>query len=107
MKEAEKRGYVKLYRKAQDDEVFSNPYAWHLFTYCLLNARIRKNRDLDVGEFETSQYRISNDLKMSRKTILKFLKFLKDEGCIDYETDSLRTIIRVLNFSKYQSSKKD
>ena len=37
-REVDTKGYVKLYRKAQEDEIFKNPYAWQLFTYCLFNA---------------------------------------------------------------------
>lgn len=37
-KEVDTKGYVKMYRKAQEDEVFKNPYAWQLYTYCLFNA---------------------------------------------------------------------
>lgn len=38
-KEVDTKGYIKLYRKAQETEVFKNPYAWQLFTYCLFNAK--------------------------------------------------------------------
>ena len=100
--EAEKKGYVKLYRKSTDKEVFKNPYAWQLFTYCLLNARFKGD---DAGTFITTQEDIKDDLNMSRPTIIKFMKFLKDNSCIDYESTKGtggKTIIKIVNFKKYQ-----
>lgn len=100
--EAEKKGYIKLYRKSTDKEVFKNPYAWQLFTYCLLNARFKGD---DAGTFITTQNEIRKDLKWSRNTVIKFMKFLKDIDCIDYEGvtgNTGKTIIKVRNFNRYQ-----
>ena len=95
-------GYVKIHRKSMEDEVFKNPYTWQLFSYCIMKARFKKTRKLDVGEFETTQDEIANDLCVSRKSVNKFLKILKVTKCIDYEINGKKTIIRVENFSKYQ-----
>lgn len=103
--EAEKKGYVKLYRKSIDKEVFKNPYAWQLFTYCLLNAKFKGN---EAGTFITTQEDIKEDLNMSLPSIRKFMKFLKNNHCIDYETvkgTGGKTIIKIVNFNKYQDIK--
>ena len=49
-KEVDTKGYIKLYRKAQDTKVFKNPHAWQLFTYCLFNAKFSGS---EAGTFET------------------------------------------------------
>lgn len=98
-----KSGYVKIYRKVIDDDVFKNPYEWQLFSYCVMKARFKKTKNNDIGEFETTQDEMSNDMNVSRKTINKFLKILKDKGCIDYEIIGKKTVVKVKNFFKYQS----
>lgn len=97
-----KTGYVKIYRKSMDDEVFKNPYAWQLFSYCIMKARFKKTRNLDIGEFETVQEEIAKDLNVSRPSVNKFLKILKAKKYIDYEIVDKKTIVKVNNFSKYQ-----
>lgn len=31
-------GWVKLWRKALDSDVFADPFLWHLFSWCFLSA---------------------------------------------------------------------
>ena len=94
-----KTGYVKIYRKSIDSDVFKNPYAWQLFSYCIMMARFKKTKKFDIGEFETTQDEIAEDLNVSRKSVNRFLKILKTSN---YEIVGKKTIIRVNNFSKYQ-----
>lgn len=98
-----KTGYVKVYRKVQETEVFKDARAWQLFSFCLLNVKFKKDRDLDIGEFKTTQKDIADALNTTRQSVSKFLEILKNNGCIDYYTSNKDTIIRVLNFKKYQS----
>ena len=101
-RELDTKGYVKLYRKSLKKEVFKNAYAWQLFTYFLMNAKFSGD---DIGTLETTQDAIKEDLNMSRPTIIKFMKFLKDNSCIDYESikgTGGKTIIKIVNFKKYQ-----
>ena len=97
-----KTGYVKIYRKSIDSDVFKNPYAWQLFSYCIMMARFKKTKKFDIGEFETTQDEIAEALNVSRPSVNKFLKILKVSDYIDYEIVGKKTIIRVNNFSKYQ-----
>ena len=101
-READTKGYIKLHRKAQQTEVFKNPYAWQLFTYCLFNARFSGP---EAGTFEITQEQIRDDLNMSRPSIIKFMKFLKENDYIDYKSikgTGGRTVIKVINYKKYQ-----
>ena len=100
-------GYIKVYRKVQDTTVFKDARAWQLFSFCLLSAKFKKDKDLDIGEFKTTQKDIADALNTTRQSVSKFLEILKKENCIDYYTSNKDTIIRVLNFKKYQSKKDD
>lgn len=105
-READTKGYIKLHRKAQQTEVFKNPYAWQLFTYCLFNARFSGS---EAGTFEITQKQIRDDLKWSKPTLIKFMKFLKEIDCIEYESvigNTGKTVIRIVNFEKYQESQR-
>lgn len=96
------KGYVKLYRKSLEKEVFKNAYAWQLFTYFLMNAKFSGD---EIGTLETTQDTIKKDLNMSLPSIRKFMKFLKNSNCIDYYTvkgTGGKTIVKILNFKKYQ-----
>ena len=85
-REVDTKGYVKMYRKAQEDEVFKNPYAWQLFTYCLFNVTF-DSRYGEVGSLITTKKDIANDLGLSRSALDKFMKFLKENKAIDKTFD--------------------
>ncbi|WP_412941424.1 hypothetical protein [Faecalibacillus intestinalis] len=98
-REVDTKGYVKAYRKMQDTEVFKSPYAVQLFLYCLFNAKFSGK---DAGTFVTTQDKIRKDLGWSRPTVIKFMKFLKEINCIDYQGSNTDTKIKVINFQYYQ-----
>lgn len=105
-KEVDTLGYIKLYRKAQETEVFKNPYAWQLFTYCLFHAKF-SGSDEEVGTFVTTQDKIKDDLGWSRTSVVKFMKFLKKENCIIYKSikgTNGNTSIKIINYKKYQDN---
>lgn len=98
-REVDTKGYIKVYRKMQETDVFKSPYAVQLFLYCLFNAKFTGE---DIGTFVTTQDKISKDLGWSRPTVIKFMKFLKEINCIDYKGTNSDTIIKVINFKQYQ-----
>lgn len=100
-REIDTKGYVKLYRKAMKDPIFKDSKAWHLFTYCLFNAYF-DDKYGEAGTFTTTQIEIANHLGWGYKTVIKFMKFLKDNKYIDYQTSSQNTVIKVLNYRKWR-----
>ena len=101
-KEVDTKGYIKLYRKAQETEVFKNPYAWQLFTYCLFNAKFSGS---EAGTFIATKKKIADDLNIGRPALDKFMKILKENNCIDYKSikgTGGRTVIKIINYKKYQ-----
>lgn len=101
-----KIGYVKMYRKMLDDDIFKNAGALQLFMYCIFSAQHKNTKNLRKGELLTSYSEITKVTGMSRPTIIKFMKFLKDRGAINYETNFKKTKITVLNFEKYNTNSK-
>ena len=102
-KEVDTKEYIKLYRKAQETEVFKNPYAWQLFTYCLFNAKFSGS---EAGTFIATKKKIADDLNIGRPALDKFMKFLKTNNYIDYEFSKGSregAKIKVINYKKYQS----
>lgn len=102
-READTKGYIKLYRKAMNDPIFKDSKAWHLFTYCLFMASFSDKRG-NIGSFTTTMDQIKDDLGWkTRTTVDKFMKILKSGKYIDYKTSNKDTTVYVLNYSKYQS----
>lgn len=107
MKGADTVGYVKLWRKSMQDDIFKNAKAWQLFCFCLFKACFEvknKRNKYKPGEFETTYREINDVCNMSMPTAIKCLKFLKEKNIIDYWTDHQKTYIKVLNYKKYQGS---
>ena len=80
-KEVDTKGYIKLYRKAMEDPIFKDSKAWHLFTYCLFNAKFSGSKG-EIGTFTTT--------------------VPKDGNYINYSTKNNNTKIYVTKYSNYQ-----
>ncbi len=95
--------FVKLYRSAKKDPTFKNPRAWQMFSYCMMTAEAWANKPgIEFGTFITSYPELMEDLNIgSKATVSKFLKFLKEDGKIEYSNNHQQTIIKVINFGKY------
>ncbi|MGV3224671.1 hypothetical protein [Staphylococcus hyicus] len=88
------KGFIKLYRDVMYHTVFSDPYLYKLFNYCLLKASDRKHDylmdniiiELDTGEFiwgrkvatEELNYKAPPKYKLSEKSWENKLKVLKN-----------------------------
>jgi|AKZA01.1.fsa_nt_gi hypothetical protein len=106
--EKEKVGYVKVFRKIEDWKYFNNPYVLQVFLFCLLNAEKDytrdKRRDIDEGTFTITIVDMARILKRGRPKVYECLNILKNDKVITLEKDGKNTIIRVLNYSKYQDN---
>lgn len=107
------RGYIKLWRKIQDSELykrrrrFSHSEAWidlllladHKGSEVLVELRKVK---VGRGQVFTSQLALSKRWRWSRSAVKRFLDYLKNETSVSYKTDSKFTLILILNWDKYQ-----
>lgn len=97
--------FVKLYPKIIDDKIFKDPRALQIFIYCICKARVKGNEFLDSGSFIIKQNEMAKEIGTSPKTTQRFMKFLKDNGYIDYYSTKKGTYIKVINFNKYNPYK--
>lgn len=94
--------WVKLYRKARENNIMQDPIAWVLFTYILLSV------DRKTGAMRTGRIYLSNALKVNESTIYKALKRLsKKYTLIELLVTTKYTEIRVLKWHLYQSTETD
>lgn len=104
-------GYIKFYRKTLENPIIWKPYLLQLFVYCLLRANHKPNRiifndeevTIRTGEFVTGLKVISRDLKLNQNSAYKRLQQLQKIGYISIKSNNKYSIIRIENFSKYQS----
>lgn len=108
-----KRGYIKLYRKIQDNPLykkkrrFSRSEAWIdllLSTHHKADKVMVDFEEIPVkrGEVFTSQLGLSKKWNWGIASVNRFLNFLKSGNQITYRGESKYTIISILNWGKYQ-----
>ena len=103
-----KNGFITIQRKITEWRWWGNQAAMSLWLYILVNANWKDgwwNHGQEVvkrGEFITSQGKIANELEMNRKTVARYLKLFVEEGQIEVITDNTKTLIKVINYAKYQ-----
>lgn len=108
------RGYIKLYRKIQDNPLYKEPRRFNrneAWIDLLLMANHKPNEiivdfkrvPIKRGEVFTSQLGLSKKWNWGIASVNRFLKLLKNENQISYKAESKYTIISILNWDKYQS----
>lgn len=102
------KGYITIQRKITEWRWWGNPNAMSLWLYILVKANWqdrwwdRGKEMVKRGEFITSQVKIAEDLNMNRRTVTKYLKLFAEEGQIELKVDNRKTLIKVINYAKYQ-----
>lgn len=110
-------GWISLQRKMQEhwlweeNRVFSKAEAWIdllLFVNHAPNKITIKGVIIDVERGSTcrSLETLSKKWKWSTSKVTRFLKLLKSDGMINYETKRVTTYITVCNYESYQGSRK-
>ena len=113
---SKKSGYISLYRSIQkhplwEDKPFTKGQAW---IDLLLRASYDENETffngniykLEEGDFITSIQKLASVWGWSRGKVHRFLDLLKGESMISYQTDTHKTVIKVLNFKEFQTCSK-
>lgn len=89
--------WIKLFRKARDNQIMTDPIAWTLFSYILLTV----NRE--TGSMRTGRIYLSTVLKVNQSTIYKALKRLSEKyGLVTTVVTTKYTEITVSKWSIYQ-----
>ena len=108
-----KKGWIKLHRRIrghwlyQEKRKFSRFEAW---VDLLLEANHKENKFLlgnDLvecrrGQIITSIRELGNKWGWSNTKVYSFLDLLKQDGMIDYESDTKKTVVTIANYGTYQ-----
>lgn len=104
-------GWVKIYRKAILGDIGSNFTRGGLFATLIGIANIQdstvswrgKPRKLERGEIATSIAELSELGETDRRTVDRHLNYLVLRGTITIEKSKSGTIVKILNYERYQA----
>ncbi len=100
--------WIKLYRKFKDWEWYGDVVVTSLFVHLLLSANWKPKKwqgiTVDTGELITSIGTLSKELNISVRQTRTALDRLQACHAIDKQTTNKYTLIKVLNYCKYQGS---
>lgn len=103
-------GWVKIYRKIQDNFIYKNSEMLHLWIHILLECN-HTDREMYFngcrlavkrGSFVTGRKAISRDTGISESKIFRYLKVLEIEHLIEQQKTSKYSVISVVNYDTYQ-----
>ena len=98
--------WIKLPRMFMNWQWYQNTNMVHLYLYLLLNANIENKLYFGIsiqrGECLVSLSTLSRDTGISRDSVKRYLKKLKDTKDISYKKLSKGRIIVLLDFDKFQ-----
>ena len=106
------RGYIKLYRAIWDTDLWDDkPYSKLRAWIDILMLANHKEGQFEVrghvikvgrGQLGRSKKKLGARWKWSEKKVETFLKRLKYEHQIEYQTNNVTTLITIVNYEKYQ-----
>lgn len=99
-------GWVKLHRQFLEWEWFDEPNTCRLFLYCLLKANHQdkkyRGETIKRGTFITSLEVLSNDTKISVRSVRTSLKRLESTGEVTSQRTPKGTVIQIVKYNDYQ-----
>jgi len=106
-----KRGYVKLWRRIDDNPIALKPAYLSVWLFIVRFANFKdkeiiwnnKKTIIRKGSFITSAHKISFGTGVPRGTVERILKYLKNEEMIEEVTNYKFRLIKVLKYKEYQS----
>lgn len=101
-------GYVKLHRQLIDWEWYHDANTMRLFIHCLIKANYEEKKwkgiTIEAGSFATSSMTLADELHLTRAQIRRSIYNLQSTQEIATKTTNKITIIKVLNWAKYQET---
>lgn len=115
------QGWIKLHRKIMDNEIWSDPTTFRLFTLLLIKAShtdgfVTNGVTLNKGQYIRSYSKLSEDLaykegrgikKVSKSTIKRSIDKLITNNIITVHETGLGTLFTVLKYHLYQEFEVD
>lgn len=100
--------WIRLHRSSLDSVVFSDPFLWHLFSWCLLKANWKdgyfRGELIPRGSFVTGRESASEALSVSPSKYRRGIERLKQLNCITTKATNRFTVIRVEKYDVFQTS---
>lgn len=108
-------GYLKLWRKAAESEVFACPHLWRLWTWCLIRASYKSRSfpfktgratigvKVAAGDFIFGRNSASEVLGESPSTIWDRMKKLEKMGMLKITSNKQYSMITICNWEDYQA----
>lgn len=108
-------GWIKLHRKIRDHWLYQERRQFSRFEAwidLLMRANYTPKKillgneliDVDRGQFVTSIRKLIDAWNWSNTKVYAFLDLLQGDGMIDYESDTKKTVITIVNYSIYHDS---
>lgn len=99
-------GYVKLYRKLESWEWYTDVPTKVLFLHCLLRANHKPNKwrglTIEAGSFVTSYAKLSSETGLSVREVRTSLNRLKSTQEVTHQTTSEYSVINIVKWADYQ-----
>ena len=104
-----KQGFIKLYRKLQENQFYKNSEAVHLWIHLLFSASYEdnvfyyKNTKINVkrGQLITGRKKLAYETGIKESNIYRLLKMYENEHQIEQQTTNKYSIITILSFDDY------
>jgi hypothetical protein len=94
--------WLRLYRKSLSSRVFSDPWLWRLWSWCMMKAgwqvRWKHGRQLLPGQFATGRNEAAEQLNVSPSRIYRGLKTLQEWGEIRVEVNNRFSVITLCHW---------
>jgi hypothetical protein len=107
------RGFVPLWRCAEDDPVFSDPKLWHLWSLLLMRATYRAKEalvmmggkktivHLEPGQVVFGRKAWAKKLGQSESATYRALEWLKKLQMVSIQTNNRFSVVSLMNWQRY------
>jgi hypothetical protein len=107
-------GWIKLWRKSIDSQVFQDRDLWKVWSWCLMKATHSQiwipvktgvgstEVELMPGQFIFGRFEGAKELKMKPSSVRNRMEKLKNIGNLDIQPDTHFSIISINNWGTYQ-----
>lgn len=104
------RGYIKLWRKIEDEAWYTEPLTCHLAVHLIFSAsyqdrKIIWNKEemlIKKGQFITGRNKLASETGLSPQNIRTSLVTLKNCDFLTIKSTNRFSIITICNYDKYQ-----
>ena len=100
------QGWISIHRQFKEWEWYGDSKIVHLFLHCLMSANHKpkqwRGRQIEAGQFITSQSHLSQDTGLSVRQVRTILDKLKLTGELTVQITNKFSIISITNWDKFQ-----